>query len=102
MFALHVLKSLSLSLTRSGHVRPPRHVLLQNASEREREGGREGGEGGREGREIKREREETVKITERINSEDEAQEREKSFRMAEKESKQGVFNKDVRLLIHVQ
>ena len=64
MFALHVLKSLSLSLTRSGLVGPPRHVPLQNASEREREEGRKGGrEEGRKGGEGDKERE-------RGNSED--------------------------------
>lgn len=38
--------SLALSLTRSGHVRPPRHVPLQKASERESQHTREEGKGG--------------------------------------------------------
>lgn len=89
--ALHVLKSLSLarslsqSLTRSGHVRPPRHVPLQKASERERQESCRGRKSkkGREGRGWRRKErgmrravgEETVKITERINTEDKAKQR---------------------------
>lgn len=86
-FEISLSRSLSLSqsLTRSGHVRPPRHVPLQKASERERQESCRGRKRkkGREGRGWRRKErgmrravgEETVKITERINTEDKAKQR---------------------------
>lgn len=59
-FEISLSRSLSLSqsLTRSGHVRPPRHVPLQTASERERQESCRGRKRkkGREGLEEERER----------------------------------------------